>query len=54
MHPLANPEPCHHNTAEIDSHLDEKSYIIPGIGDFGDRYFGTDLFNYVAPAAAAE
>jgi len=25
-------------TAEIDSHLDGKKYIIPGIGDFGDRY----------------
>lgn len=29
--------------AEVDSHLNEKAYIIPGIGDFGDRYFGTDL-----------
>eukprot|EP01132_Coremiostelium_polycephalum_P000985 gene985-1251_t len=28
-------------TAEIDSGLNEKKYIIPGIGDFGDRYFGT-------------
>jgi uracil phosphoribosyltransferase len=33
-------------TAEVDSHLDTKKYIIPGIGDFGDRYFGTDLFTY--------
>mmetsp|Transcript_141671 Transcript_141671/g.200640 ORF Transcript_141671/g.200640 Transcript_141671/m.200640 type:complete len:237 (-) Transcript_141671:167-877(-) len=33
-------------TAEVDSHLDDKKYIIPGIGDFGDRYFGTDLFDY--------
>ena len=32
-------------TAEVDSHLNEKKYIIPGIGDFGDRYFGTDLFD---------
>eukprot|EP00051_Salpingoeca_urceolata_P005815 m.77686 g.77686 ORF g.77686 m.77686 type:complete len:222 (-) comp14556_c0_seq2:95-760(-) len=29
-------------TAEVDSHLNEKKYIIPGIGDFGDRYFGTE------------
>lgn len=28
-------------TAAIDSHLNEKKYIIPGLGDFGDRYFGT-------------
>ena len=25
----------------IDDHLNEKQYISPGIGDFGDRYFGT-------------
>ncbi len=25
----------------IDSHLDEQKYIVPGLGDFGDRYFGT-------------
>eukprot|EP00056_Hartaetosiga_gracilis_P013264 m.218830 g.218830 ORF g.218830 m.218830 type:complete len:221 (+) comp13818_c0_seq4:169-831(+) len=28
-------------TAEVDSHLNEKKYIIPGLGDYGDRYFGT-------------
>lgn len=33
-------------TAEVDSHLNEKKYIVPGIGDFGDRYFGTDMFTY--------
>ncbi len=27
--------------AEIDSHLDERSYIVPGLGDAGDRQFGT-------------
>src|SRR5262249_40038808 len=25
----------------IDSHLDEHSYIVPGLGDAGDRQFGT-------------
>jgi uracil phosphoribosyltransferase len=25
----------------IDSHLNEKSYIVPGLGDAGDRQFGT-------------
>ena len=25
----------------IDTHLDEKSYIVPGLGDFGDRWSGT-------------
>jgi uracil phosphoribosyltransferase len=28
-------------TAVIDSHLDARKYIVPGLGDFGDRYFGT-------------
>jgi len=28
-------------TAALDSHLDPKKYIVPGLGDFGDRYFGT-------------
>lgn len=27
--------------AQIDERLDEKKCIIPGLGDFGDRYFGT-------------
>ncbi|KAI9317631.1 PRTase-like protein [Dichotomocladium elegans] len=29
-------------TGEIDASLDENKYIIPGVGDFGCRYFGTD------------
>lgn len=28
-------------TASIDSHLDENGYIVPGLGDAGDRIFGT-------------
>lgn len=28
-------------TAAIDDHLNAQKYIIPGLGDFGDRYFGT-------------
>jgi uracil phosphoribosyltransferase len=28
-------------TAAIDIGLNEKKYIVPGLGDFGDRYFGT-------------
>ena len=27
--------------AAIDSELDEKKYIVPGLGDAGDRLFGT-------------
>ncbi len=28
-------------TAAVDSHLDERKYIVPGLGDAGDRLFGT-------------
>ena len=27
--------------AAIDDHLNEKGYIVPGLGDAGDRQFGT-------------
>lgn len=30
-------------TAAIDSHLNENGYIIPGLGDAGDKIFGTKL-----------
>ena len=32
-------------TAALDSHLDEHGYIIPGLGDAGDKIFGKQLFN---------
>ena len=36
----ANPDvPIH--LAAIDSHLNENKYIVPGLGDAGDRQFGT-------------
>jgi uracil phosphoribosyltransferase len=28
-------------TASIDERLNEKAYIVPGLGDAGDRLFGT-------------
>ena len=28
-------------TAAVDSHLDDHGYIVPGLGDAGDRMFGT-------------
>ncbi len=28
-------------TTQVDDKLNEKKYILPGCGDFGDRYFGT-------------
>lgn len=30
-------------TSAVDERLNEKAYILPGIGDFGDRFFGTDV-----------
>lgn len=30
-------------TTAIDERLNEDAYMMPGIGDFGDRFFGTDL-----------
>ena len=27
--------------AALDSHLNDRAYIVPGLGDFGDRLFGT-------------
>ncbi len=29
-------------TAAVDSHLNERGYIVPGLGDAGDRIFGTE------------
>ena len=28
--------------AAVDERLNEKAYIVPGLGDAGDRIFGTD------------
>ena len=28
-------------TAALDDHLNENGYIVPGLGDAGDRVFGT-------------
>ena len=29
-------------TTAVDKTLDENFHIVPGMGNFGDRYFGTD------------
>lgn len=29
-------------TGEVDEYVNEKGMIIPGVGNFGDRYFGTE------------
>jgi uracil phosphoribosyltransferase len=28
--------------AQVDPILNDKKYIVPGLGDFGDRFFGTE------------
>jgi len=30
-------------TPALDSHLNERKFIVPGLGDFGDRLYGTEL-----------
>ncbi len=37
----AHPDVAIHVGA-VDSHLNERAYIVPGLGDAGDRQFGTD------------
>lgn len=29
-------------TTALDPEINEKFYVLPGIGNFGDRYFGTE------------
>lgn len=29
-------------TSALDPEINDKFYVIPGIGNFGDRYFGTE------------
>ncbi len=29
-------------TGAVDSHLNEHKFIVPGLGDFGDRYYRTE------------
>lgn len=31
-------------TAAVDPEVNDKFHIIPGIGNFGDRYFGTAVY----------
>jgi uracil phosphoribosyltransferase len=39
---VVNTDPCVHiYTCAIDERLDERAYIVPGLGDAGDRIFGT-------------
>ena len=37
----ADPGTCRSNTCAIDECLNEHAYIVPGLGDAGDRIFGT-------------
>ena len=38
-------------TAMIDESLDENGYIVPGVGDVGDRSFGTTDYSFSATPA---
>jgi len=37
------PDNCHLWIADIDSHLNDKKYIVPGLGDAGDLAYGVKL-----------
>lgn len=37
------PDNCHLWIASLDSHLNEKKYIVPGLGDAGDLAYGVKL-----------
>ena len=37
------PDHCHLWIASIDEHLNEKKYIVPGLGDAGDLAYGNKL-----------
>ena len=37
-----HPEVCIYTTS-LDDHLNDRGYIVPGLGDAGDRIFGTDI-----------
>jgi uracil phosphoribosyltransferase len=37
------PDSCHLWIADVDSHLNEKKYIVPGLGDAGDLAYGVKM-----------
>ena len=37
------PENCHLWVASLDEKLNEKNYIVPGLGDAGDLAYGSKL-----------
>jgi len=39
-------------TASVDRELNANGYILPGLGDFGDRLFGTEPHSGLREAAA--
>ncbi|KND02157.1 uridine kinase [Spizellomyces punctatus DAOM BR117] len=42
LHTIANAFPSVRVvTAEVDQELDDQGHVVPGFGNFGDRYFGT-------------
>ena len=35
-------------TSAMDEEVNEDYHIIPGVGNYGDRYFGTEAEGYIA------
>jgi uracil phosphoribosyltransferase len=40
-------------TAALDRDLNDKGYILPGLGDFGDRLFGTGPHSGLPPLSGS-
>jgi len=34
-------------TTAVDPEINDKFHVLPGIGNFGDRYFGTEFKSFV-------
>ena len=55
VHKLNTQNPYPIVTARLDSHLNDVGYIVPGIGDFGDKWFyNLDMNDYLQTLIQAE
>ena len=55
VHKLNTKKPDPIVTARLDSHLNEVGYIVPGIGDFGDKWFyNLDMNAYLQTLVQAD
>lgn len=41
-------------TTAVDPHINELYYVIPGMGNFGDRYYGTEAVTACDDSSSGE